>query len=139
MVTSCINVREKKNIVRPDLIQILLEAKRGVLKKDDDLHTDLFGIEHDHYRKFKNKHQITDDDIVAQCFVFMFAGFETTTLLLSFVTYELALHPDIQTRLRKEIVDVLKENDDIVTYDVVMKMKYLEMVLFGLLTHLLSS
>lgn len=128
---SCLELREKNKIIRPDLIQILLEAKKGLLKNDEDGDKDLIHKQ-DYYQKFKKKHQITNDDIVSQCFIFFFAGVETTTTLLMFTCYELALHPDIQNRLRKEIIDVLKENDGIVTYDGIMKMKYLEMVLLGL-------
>lgn len=133
LVISCIELREKHNIVRPDLIHILLEAKKGLLKNQDDFDTDIFGTKQNYYQKFKKKHEITNDDIVGQCFIFFFAGFETTKTLLSFGGYVLATNQDIQEKLRKEIVAVLKENDGIVTYDGIMKMKYLEMVLFGML------
>lgn len=38
---------------------------------------------------------------------------------MAFTLYELALQPEIQDKLRKEILDALDENDDTVTYDMV--------------------
>lgn len=51
------------------------------------------------------------DELVAQCIVFFLAGYETTASTLSFVTYSLALNPDVQERLIQEIDDALKENN----------------------------
>lgn len=39
------------------------------------------------------------------------------------------MNQDIQNRLRREIEEVLSNHDDVITYDGVMEMKYLEMVL----------
>lgn len=47
---------------------------------------------------------------------------------MTFFTYELALNPDIQERLRNEINTVLVKHDNQVTYDAIMEMKYLDMV-----------
>ena len=46
---------------------------------------------------------MTDDEIVANCFGFLFAGGETTATTLSFASYILALNPDIQEKLQSEI------------------------------------
>ncbi|KAJ4432909.1 hypothetical protein ANN_15166, partial [Periplaneta americana] len=42
--------------------------------------------------------------------------------------FELALHPEVQQRLRGEIVDTLVRHDHLVTYDGVQEMTYLDMV-----------
>lgn len=41
---------------------------------------------------------------------------------------ELTIHPDIQKRLQKEIDSAFKENNGKLTYENIMKMKYLDMV-----------
>jgi cytochrome P450 family 6 len=48
---------------------------------------------------------------VAEAFVFLFAGYETSASTMSFALYELALHPEIQHSLRAEILQVLSEQD----------------------------
>ena len=47
--------------------------------------------------------KLSDEEIVANSILFLLAGFETTANALSFVSYLLALHPEIQERLQAEI------------------------------------
>ena len=47
--------------------------------------------------------KLTDDEIVAQSFTFTMAGTNTTAGALSFATYLLALHPEKQEKLLREI------------------------------------
>lgn len=71
-----------------------------------------------------------DDDLVAQCAIFFFAGFETTSTLLCFMAIELACNPDAQQKLYEEIVAVEKKCDGKpVTYDMIKELKYMEMVI----------
>ena len=49
------------------------------------------------------KGKLSDEEIVANSILFLLAGFETTANALSFVSYLLALHPEIQERLQAEI------------------------------------
>nr|XP_040134533.1 cytochrome P450 3A21-like [Ictidomys tridecemlineatus] len=46
---------------------------------------------------------LSDLELVAQSIIFIFAGYETTSSALSFILYELATHPDAQTKLQQEI------------------------------------
>ena len=46
---------------------------------------------------------MTDEEVVANSIGFLFAGKETTSITLSFASYELALNPDIQEKLQSEI------------------------------------
>jgi cytochrome P450 family 9 len=76
--------------------------------------------------------EITDEDVTAQALVFFFAGFDSVSSLMCFMSYELALHPDIQDRLRQEIDRTASElSNNELTYDAVKSMKYLEMVVSG--------
>ena len=51
----------------------------------------------------KTKGVMTDEDVVANCLGFLFAGHGTTAVTLSYAFYSLALHPDIQEKLQSEI------------------------------------
>jgi cytochrome P450 family 6 len=68
---------------------------------------------------------------VAQAFIFLFAGNETSANAMSFALYELAMHPEIQHSLRAEILQVLREQDGKLTYDSVQGMSYLDRVVSG--------
>uniref|UniRef100_M0R6M9 Cytochrome P450 3A n=1 Tax=Rattus norvegicus TaxID=10116 RepID=M0R6M9_RAT len=71
---------------------------------------------------------LSDIEIVAQAIIFIFASYETTSSTLSFVLYSLATHPDSQKKLQEEI-DRALPNKAPPTYDTVMEMEYLDMVL----------
>lgn len=76
--------------------------------------------------------EISDEDVTAQALVFFFAGFDSVSSLMTFMSYELALHPEIQKKLVEEI-DKTAQSFDELTYDTIKSMKYLDMVVSGLL------
>jgi cytochrome P450 family 6 len=50
---------------------------------------------------------------------------------MSFALYELAVHSDIQNRLRTEITRVMAKHQGELTYDGIQEMSYLDMVVSG--------
>ena len=52
----------------------------------------------------------------AQSFILLVAGFETSSTALGFLTYELARHPEVQTKLQEEIDDVVDEVNKVLQY-----------------------
>ena len=68
---------------------------------------------------------------MGQAFQFIIAGFETSGSTMSFTLYELALHPEIQDRLRAEIMQVMNKHNGQVTYDGIKEMAYMDMVVSG--------
>ncbi|XP_040859079.1 cytochrome P450 3A6-like isoform X1 [Ochotona curzoniae] len=70
---------------------------------------------------------LTDTELVAQSIIFLSAGYEGTSNALSFIMYLLATHSDVQQKLQQE-VDSAFSNKALVTYDVIMQMEYLDMV-----------
>ncbi len=57
------------------------------------------------------------------------AGFTGVSTAFCYLCYELSLNPDIQERLYEEIKDTKNQlNDTHVTFEVLQKMKYLDMV-----------
>ncbi|XP_063243201.1 cytochrome P450 6j1-like isoform X2 [Bacillus rossius redtenbacheri] len=72
--------------------------------------------------------ELKDDDFVAQAFVFLVAGFEGSSLTLTYALYELALNPGIQEKLRNEITTKLSTHGGKLSYHAMTGLPYLEMV-----------
>lgn len=51
----------------------------------------------------KKNRVMSDADVLANCVGIILSGHETTSTTLSFASYLLALHPDIQEKLQSEI------------------------------------
>ncbi|XP_077135679.1 cytochrome P450 3A24-like [Ranitomeya variabilis] len=73
--------------------------------------------------------ELTDTEIMAQGLIFIMAGYETTSTTLMFLAYNLATHPDVQTKLQEEI-DIFLPNKAPPTYEALKQMEYLDMVLY---------
>jgi len=72
----------------------------------------------------------TDDEIVAQCFIFFFAAFENNSNLICTTTYELLHNPEVQERLYEEVKETQEAlKGGSLTYDTVQKMTYMDMVI----------
>ncbi|XP_071998129.1 cytochrome P450 3A9-like [Engystomops pustulosus] len=110
-VTSFKEQRQKGNHSgRVDFLQLMLDSRVE----------DSSGLN-------KEQKALTDTEIMAQSIVFILAGFETTSLTLTYLFYNLATHPDVQKKLQEE-VDSYLPNKANPTYDILKKMEYLDMV-----------
>ncbi|XP_066461089.1 cytochrome P450 3A9-like [Eleutherodactylus coqui] len=76
----------------------------------------------------KEQKALTDTEIMAQSVIFLLAGFETTSSTLTYVFYNLATHPDVQKKLQEEVDSYLSDKAS-PTYDILMQMEYLDMVI----------
>lgn len=74
---------------------------------------------------------ITTVQMAAQALIFFFAGFETVSNTMAFMAYELAINPDIQKRLRCEILKSRSDCSKKFTYEEIKNMKYMHMVTSG--------
>lgn len=133
LVQSTIEAREKSGIIRPDMIHLLMEARKGRLKHDVDadatIDSGFASIEESAIGKETRKVELSDDDLIAQALIFFFAGFESVANLMCFTAHELAVNCDVQTHLQEEIDETLRKHDGVITYESLLKMKYLDMVL----------
>ena len=69
--------------------------------------------------------------LTAQAYAFFIAGFETSSSTISHTLYELALHPDMQEKLREEVTTAFEKNNGQLTYESVQEMKYMDKVVKG--------
>ncbi|XP_023247664.1 cytochrome P450 9e2-like [Copidosoma floridanum] len=94
VITSTIRTREEKGITRPDMLQIMMEAR------DTKSYESLL-------------------DITAQAFIFFIGGLESTASHMCLIANELAAHPDIQKRLQDEVDAAMEKCNGKPTYEVV--------------------
>lgn len=136
---SVIRLRLKTKVNRIDLLQLMLDAK-----SDDSLTDDRLTMTTDDNNeqrtseempsqkqldgKTPNKKTLTIQEIKSQSFLFLVAGYETTSTALSYCTYLLSKNPHVQQKLLKEIDNYLPKETK-ATYDVLHQMNYLHMVL----------
>jgi cytochrome P450 family 6 len=104
-IRQTIKYRTENNIERNDFLDLLL--------------------------KLYKKGEMTFNEVAAQCFLFFFAGFDTSSSTSAFALYCLALNQDVQDRLRDEIKTIMKNHDGELTYEAMNEMKYLQMVIDG--------
>lgn len=71
----------------------------------------------------------TDLQIRHDVFTAIFAGHETTSAALSWTFYQLACHPEVQTRLREETRQLYKDREGAPTYDELNSLPYLNAVI----------
>ncbi|CAH0564726.1 unnamed protein product [Brassicogethes aeneus] len=132
LITDTIRTREEKHIVRNDMINLLMEARKVSIYKQDDettlVDTGFATVEESEVGKAKVQKCLTDEDITAQALIFFFAGFDTVSGIMCFMAYELGISQEIQDRLREEIEDTIRENKGKLTYESLLKMKYMDMV-----------
>jgi len=130
IIYETIKAREEQGIVRPDLINLLMETRKG--GKNEETETVETGFatvkEAGDIGKFKQTRNLTNDAITAQALIFFFAGFDSISTAMCFGSHELAFNKDIQDELRKEIKHTYKESNGKLTYEALMKMKYMDMV-----------
>ncbi|CAD6192052.1 unnamed protein product [Caenorhabditis auriculariae] len=101
-----------------DFIDLFLDARADVHFEDNaDFEK----------QSLKVLRQLTTDEIIAQCFVFLVAGFDTTALSLSYAAYLLATHPEAQKKLQKEIDDVLTTPS--ISFEELGNLKYMDAVI----------
>ncbi|CAK1596659.1 unnamed protein product [Parnassius mnemosyne] len=133
LVLRTMKQREEQHIIRNDMIQLLMEAKKGTLShdsKDTKVDAGFATVEESAVGRKKVYKDWTDVELAAQAVLFLFAGFETISTVLAFALYELALNTDVQERLFQEIKENDSKNENSETsidYDTIQRMKYLDM------------
>ncbi|TMW43604.1 hypothetical protein DOY81_011316 [Sarcophaga bullata] len=114
LVLDTMKYRQENNIIRPDMINILMEAK-GMIKSD---------------KPKPITREWSDVDIVGQTVcIFFLAGFETSAALSCFTAHELMENPDVQDKLLQEILEVEQSLEGKpLSYEILQNMRYMDMV-----------
>ncbi|CAH1154521.1 unnamed protein product [Phaedon cochleariae] len=100
IIKDTVEYREKNGLLRKDFLGMLIQLKNS-------------GV------------QMTMDEIIGQAFLFFVAGFDTSATTTTMTLFELAENQEAQDRLRKEVISTFDENNNDLTYESLMGMKYL--------------
>ncbi|XP_022170039.1 cytochrome P450 6k1-like [Myzus persicae] len=111
--TDVIDYREQHNVVRNDLTQTLMQARKELVSKDESTVEDKF----------------TEADIIGNAILMFTAGSETVSSVLYFCLYELALNKETQDKLRGEICSMKAKHNGQLNNDYLMDLHYTTMVL----------
>ena len=113
-------VREGSAYVK-SVCRELIAQKRKVMQEKERTDVDIISVA-------LESGGFTDEDLVNQMMTFLVAGHETTATAMIWALYLLCKHPEVQTRLRREIREKLPSVDEEVTAVQVDECHYLSAV-----------
>lgn len=105
--------------------QVVVSRKDGTEKSRNDFLQFLLNL------KETKPEQFNKDTITGHCLTFLTEGTETSSITLTYVLYELALHPETQQRLLEELNTVTDEGKFPLTGDLVNELKFMDCVIDG--------
>lgn len=130
LIKDTVAYREKSGVARNDFIDLFIKIKNNKSLYDDEKRN----YEND---KDKPKYDspkdctpgLTLDEMAAQTQLFFAAGFETSASAMSFCLYEISLNTDVQSKMRKEIDEIMKKHNGKLNYQALQDMAYMEAVI----------
>lgn len=133
-VQKVIDQRREDGTSHNDILQLLLDAAENKIdnsESDSSLSSEVNELRGGPRRP---QYLLSDDEIIANAWVFLLGGFETTANALTYCSYLLATHPEIQDKLQQEIVENIaqdRSSEDLTDeeYDIIGHMPYLDQVL----------
>ncbi|CAF3226018.1 unnamed protein product [Rotaria socialis] len=125
IVNHVISQRRQHLERRNDFIQMMIDHEEAV--KVEEAMTEQTKTKDPQQQWGTLKKTLNDKEIFAQGLVFLAAGFETTSVLLSFFFYVMATEPIVQEKVYEEIQQEL--GDDEISYEKVNQLQYLDMVI----------
>ena len=111
-----------------DFFVNLVQRTMQIREKNPAKYQDFF----ENLMNLKKSNEITNSELIAQTFIFLAAGNETSALTISYCLYELALNPDIQQELREEIKNALQQSEQEISYEIISKLSLLDRVFKGM-------
>lgn len=95
--------------------------KNGTVKRDDFLN---------YLLQLREKKDMSDVELTAHTMTFFLDGFESSSYVISNVLTRLAANPEVQNKLRDELMANLKD-DESISFDQINELPYLDQVFHG--------
>ncbi|XP_075548970.1 cytochrome P450 3A8-like isoform X1 [Dermacentor variabilis] len=131
---NIIQKRKDKHHRQEDFLQLMMDAQEGALHETAEStpgkeSAEIFNLD----SEVKNditfiSKALSEDEALAQCVLFFLAGHDTTSSVLSYAAYLLALNPEVQAKLRMEVDECIASHGNEPSLDVVSKLPYLHCV-----------
>lgn len=129
LVQKVTHVRRTEDVKRNDFLQLMIENQDDTLSSSDAV-IRMKPVPVDETKQdTKQKAWVSEGTVTAQSILFLIAGYETSSTLLTFACYQLSLNPDVQDKLRGQVLEILEKHEGQCTYEALQEMTYLEMVL----------
>ncbi|KAJ3829900.1 cytochrome P450 [Lentinula raphanica] len=129
------DVRDMVNYMHEISVQVYEEKKRALEEGDEAVlrqigkGKDLLSILMRENMKADSEDKLEESEIIAQMSTFIFAAMDTTSSALSRILHLLALHPEVQEKMRDELVAARKERGGShLSYDELVGLPYLDAV-----------
>lgn len=120
----------KKPFVAKNVEEFFVQIMKDALKYRDDNKIERSDIL-DHLRTLKARKNLSELETAAHSVTFFFDGFETSSIVIAHVLYELARNTDVQQKLRDEILEKIEESGDDneeLTFEAIQELKYIDLV-----------
>ncbi|XP_076760333.1 cytochrome P450 6j1-like [Xylocopa sonorina] len=104
IVTENLEIRRKETTPRNDFIQLMIDLE-------------------------KSGETLDIEAIAAHALSFYIDGYETSSITLSFIGYQLATHPDVQEKLRSEVKSTVEKHGNELTFEALKEMTYMDNVI----------
>ena len=139
LTDNLIKMRLQNKTSRKDLLNLMLNTKVSTdfyknnldlaVNPDVDQDDAISNMTHESISELNEKRvQMSKDEVVANSVFFLVAGFETTSTALAFTTHFLINYPDVQSRVREEVKDLLSKEGKL-DYNTISKLPYMEAVI----------
>lgn len=132
LVRDTMEYREKHNLSRKDFIQLLMELRKTGRVRGDDASAD---SEKNEQSEENQKEFMTIEQCSAQVALFYLAGFDTTASAIAYCLFELSRNPDLMKRLHDEIDEVMAQHNNVLSYETINKMTFLDYCLLGIVIY----
>lgn len=126
MVTETMEFREKHNVSRKDFIQLLMELRKTGKITGDDVEIDKRFDAKENAKEF-----MTMEQCAAQVALLYLAGFDTTASAIAYCLFELSQNAELMERLHAEIDEVLERHNNVLSYDIINEMTFLDHCIAG--------
>ncbi|XP_014487468.1 PREDICTED: cytochrome P450 6j1-like [Dinoponera quadriceps] len=105
------------------LVNDIMEQRRA----SDTQRNDFFQLMVELERTESNEFDL--EVLASNAMSFFVDGYETSSSALTFVGFHLAAYPEVQKKLREEVMTVLSKHNGILTYDALREMAYMDQVI----------